>query len=441
MESGLRHIVLYVVIVLAPLGLAFFSGSPARSPIYETGRYFALAGFMVLCLQGFLTGRIKWAERPFGLDILVRYHRHMALFGVLLLVAHPFLLAGGGAGWRLIIGLELPWYIWLGKAALAALVVQIALSAWQGRLGVKFERWRIGHDFLAVFVVAAAFTHSWFAGQDLETASSLKTVWVGALVAVMAFMVYHRILRPRILSRRPYRVADVRREADRVWTVTMEPPEGEEVYDYLPGQFHFITFHRGRGLPEEEHHWTISSSPVEKKTRITSTIKELGDFTATIGETRPGDTATIHGPFGRFSHCLHPEDADLVFIAGGIGITPVMSMLRYMRDSRSQLPVLLIYANKGQDDIVFRDEIAAIEAEGCPSLRVVHVLSSPEEGWDGETGRVDRDRIERYCEGRVQERSFYLCGPPGLVKATLDNLREMGVPDIRIRLEIFSFLD
>ncbi len=233
---------------------------------------------------------------------------------------------------------------------------------------------------------------------------------------------------------------EVRREADRVWTVVMEPSPGDAVPDYLPGQFQFITFHRGRGLPEEEHHWTISSSPT-RKTEISSTIKDLGDFTGTIRHTRPGDTATVHGPFGRFSYCLHPEDTDLVFIAAGIGITPVMSMLRHMRDSGSTLPVLLIYANKRQDDIVFREEIDEIGKGGRPSLRAVHVLSRPNEGWTGETGRVDREKIERFCEGRLEGRSFYLCGPAGLVKTALENLRAMGVSGRRMRVEIFSFLD
>ncbi len=191
MRAALPRVVLYVVIILTPLGLIAFLGSPAESPVYQTGRHFALVGFMILCLQGFLAGRIKWAERPFGLDILVRYHRYMALLGLLLLAAHPVLLAAGGAGWRLLFELDLPWYIWIGKGVLVAVVIQVGVSMWQGKLGLKFERWRMGHDFLAVFVLAAAFVHSGFAGHDLEHIVWLKILWVGALAVTLLFLFYH----------------------------------------------------------------------------------------------------------------------------------------------------------------------------------------------------------------------------------------------------------
>jgi ferredoxin-NADP reductase len=107
------------------------------------------------------------------------------------------------------------------------------------------------------------------------------------------------------------------------------------------------------------------------------TIKESGDFTSTIGRIKPGDLAAVHGPFGRFSHALHPECDDLVFVAAGIGITPLMSMLRYMRDRGERHRVLLVYANRGTADIVFRSELDLIESGGFPALKTIHVLSRP----------------------------------------------------------------
>jgi len=259
------------------------------------------------------------------------------------------------------------------------------------------------------------------------------------LALALVVFIYHRFVRPLLLDRHRYRVVAVRQETNNVWTVTLAPPKGERRYAYLPGQFQFITFHRGRGLPEEEHHWTISSSPTEK-TSVSSTIKELGDFTATIGQTKPGDTATIHAPFGRFSYVLHPDERDLVFIAGGIGITPLMGMLRHMRDTKAALPVLLLYANKDEGEICFKKELVAIEKGRYPRLKVVHVLSSPATGWKGESGRIDRERIEQYCGKDIGKKAFYICGPPGLLEATIATLRALGVPDGRMHIEIFSFL-
>jgi predicted ferric reductase len=209
-------------------------------------------------------------------------------------------------------------------------------------------------------------------------------------------------------------------------------------FDYLPGQFQFVTFFRNRDLPVEEHHWTISSSPTERR-YVSSTIKELGDFTSSIGKTKPRDTAAVHAPFGRFSYILHPNERDLVFIVGGIGITPLMSMLRHMRETQSENHVLLLYANKTEEDIVFRRELREIEAGGHPRLTTVHILSKASEKWQGETGYIDSEKIRRFC-GNPTEKTFYLCGPEALVDGVATFLRSEGVQDSHMHREIFSLV-
>jgi ferredoxin-NADP reductase len=167
----------------------------------------------------------------------------------------------------------------------------------------------------------------------------------------------------------------------------------------------------------------------------------VGDFTSTIGRTKPGDTAAVHGPFGRFSYALHPRERDLVFLAGGIGITPLMAMLRHMRDTRDTRSVTLLYANRNEDQIVFREELNDIAAGQWPVLDLVHVLSRPEGDWRGESGHIDRDKIEKFCGQNLGTKVFYVCGPLRMSTALISTLRDMGVPDQRIRREIFSFLD
>ncbi len=102
---------------------------------------------------------------------------------------------------------------------------------------------------------------------------------------------------------------------------------------------------------------------------------------------------------------LHPEDKDLVFFAGGIGITPFMSMLRHMRDTESDLRVVLLYANRSEADIVFRNELTEMEEAEKPRLRVVHILSNPGSNWTGERGHVDREKIGRFV-GPIDGKSF-----------------------------------
>jgi predicted ferric reductase len=439
MTGGLARIVLYVLVVTLPVWLASWLGGEPEGVVIDVGRNFALIGFMILTLQFLIAARVKWIERAFGFDILIRFHRLIALAAVGLLLLHPLLLAYGGMGWKLLIGLDLPWSIWVGKAALILLVANAALSMVQTRIGLSFEKWRLGHDLLAPAILVLIAVHSWFAGDDLE-ALTMQALWVGLVLLAASMFVFHRFVRPSMLRKQTYTVRDVRKETGDVWTVELAPPEGQDVPEHLPGQFHFLTFFRDPALPVEEHHWTISSSPTRKDV-LSSTIKAVGDFTSTVGQTKPGDTAAVHGPFGRFSYLVHPEERDLVFLAGGIGITPIMSMLRHMRDTGDDRSVVLLYANRRQEQIVFRRELDEMTAGGAPNLKLVHVLSRPEDGWTGERGHIDRTLIEKHCGQDPAGKTFYVCGPARMAEALISALRSMGVRERMIRREIFSFLD
>ncbi len=432
---GLLLVLAYTALVLLPLAVAALSRPLTdHGFIYELGRSFALLGFALLALQFLLSARLSWIERPYGLDALFAYHKAMALVAVVLIALHPLLLVLGGAGWGLLVRLDVSWRIWLGKLALLLLLIQVLTSILRPRLRLGFEQWRFLHN-QATVIFGLAFIHSWYTGGDLQE-RTMQTLW-WAMLAIAAAYGYHKLLRPALLRRRAYRVAEVSRETHNVWTLRLQPPPGRSRFPYRPGQFCFLTLWRAaRGLPVEEHPFTISSSP--SRDHLACTIKQSGDFTATIGETRAGDPVSIQGPFGRFSYTLHPAPADLVFIAGGIGITPLMSMLRQMRDAEADRDVLLIYANRTEADIVFRSELDEIAAGGHPRLQVVHVLSDRDGPWEGETGYVTRDMIARLVGDNPGQRSYYVCGPPPMMKQVIGALRELRVPPGRIAFERFS---
>lgn len=437
---GITLVFLYSMIVLLPLGMTVSAIPFTDKPfLYEAGRGAALTAFMIVMLQPLLAGRFKWIERVFGLDILVRFHRNVAVIAAGLLIAHPLLLASGEHGFEVLISLNAPWPVYLGRVALLLLLLNLFFSLYLLPKGMKFERWRLLHDSIGPAIILLVFFHSFFQGEDLKKSVVLQGLWLGMFVISGMAFAYHRFIRPRLLSRYPYRVTEVKQETDDVWTIKLTPPEGHSLYSYRPGQFHFLTFSRSDDLPVEEHHWTISSSPSEEGF-VTSTIKELGDFTSTIGKTKPGDKALVHGPFGRFSYEFYPEEKDLVFIAGGIGITPLRSMLKYLQDKASTRKVLLLYANSRRDDIVYYDELREIEKGRYPRLKVVHVLQNPPEDWPGETGRIDDDMLRKYLHKVSSETGYYLCGPPGLISTSQKILKSLGVKDSRIHMEIFSFL-
>lgn len=434
--AGATRVALYATALGAPLVVAILVKPRTDDPfLHELGLSFALIGFAILAMQFLLSARLTWIERPFGLDMMFGFHRSMAVVAALLLLAHPFLIASDQKTWRLLVSFHLHWYVLLGKAALLLLLANVLVSLLRRRMRLRFERWRTAHDVAGLALLSCAFLHGWFVQVDL-THPVMQGVWITFGATALVTFSWHRMIRPRRRNC-SHTVGAVRQQARRVWTVELTPPAGAAAPVYLPGQFHFLTFHRGRGLPVEEHPFTISSSPSERGL-LASTIKESGDFTATVGKTAVGDHVTVVGPYGRFSYVLHPEQKDLVFIAAGIGITPFRSMLVHMRDTGADRTVLLMWANRTERDIVFGEEIEAIATGEHPRLKVVYVLSRPAEDWRHERGHIDAEMIRRYAGTNMIAKSYYVCGPPQMMRATFRALEDLLVPAHRVHFERFS---
>ena len=428
---------IYFLLVISPLGLILLSGPVTDHHFtYELGKAFALMGVVIITLQFILSSRPKWLDRVYGLDMLFSFHKAMAVLAGLLIASHPILLAFGSGHLDLLFSLSQPWYILVGKAALLLALIQVLISLFRKKISLKFDKWRPVHNIVGGTLFVGIFVHSLNAAGTTDLGLfALQTEWGILVIGGLAFYGVHKMIIPWQAKKNAYTVSEVKQEVHNVWTLAFKPPEAKKRYDYLPGQFHFINLHRNRDLPHEEHHFTISSSP-SMEGHVTSTIKESGDYTKTIKETKVGDKVSIEAPFGRFSHVFHPEHRKMVFIAGGIGITPLMANLRHMRDTQADKEILLIYANHAQKDIVFRKELDEMVAGQVPKLNVVHILDDPEEDWDGEKGVVDEAFLKRTLTDFKQ--SFYICTPPPMRTVVLDILKKNGVKANQIVQEVFE---
>jgi predicted ferric reductase len=425
--------VAYPLLILAPL-TAFAALSPHsyRPLAADLGVGCAVVAFTILALQFVLAARLRWVEAPFGLDVVLRFHRTMAFVALGLLCLHPLLVAAA-EGWGLLIRWRARWPVWAGRSALLLLFAHAAAAAFRRVLRLRYDAWRRLHNTAAFGLLGLASVHAWALGDDFRGLAA-QAVWASLLLVAGGAWLYGRVVRPRLLKRAPYRVVSVLREAPRVWTVTLAPPAGRALR-HAPGQFLFLRLHGG-AAPEEEHPFSIASGP-SPGGLLSLTIKECGDFTGAIGAAKPGDLATVHGPFGRFSHAFHPDAADLVLVAAGVGITPLMSMLRSMCDQRDARRVLLVYANRGAADVVFRRELGSIQAGGFPALEVIHVLSQPPADWDGPTGRLDTASLLSLCGGPAGK-TFFLCCPPAMAAGLIRGLRGAGVEPGRIHADYFG---
>ena len=294
---GIVRIALYLLCTISALVLlTIVRPHTDDGLIHQIGKNCALVGFMILVMQTILASRFKWIERPFGMDMVIRFHKAAAVVAITLLLLHPPLVALGSYHWQLLNGLDIRWPVWLGRIAMLALLINVGTSLWRSRLNIKFESWRSLHNLLGIVILSVGFVHSYRIGGDLS-ALPMRAFWILAFASTAAVYIFHRSLRPVLLRRHQFSVTRIRQETPRVWAVQLEPMGDREVAPYIPGQFRYVTLHRAQGLPVEEHHWTISSSPT--RPGLEMTIKESGDFTSTIGLAKVGDRPEVLGPYGR----------------------------------------------------------------------------------------------------------------------------------------------
>jgi predicted ferric reductase len=428
-------IALYLALILVPMGLLLVGKTPRPGGFWWD---FALAlGYAALAMIGvqfWLTARFKRATAPFGIDIVYYFHRWVATVAFAFLIAHAAILF---VRHRPTVGslnpLEAPLPMTMGWVALLAFVALVATSLWRKRLGIEYDHWRRWHVALSVVGLAAAVVHVFGIGSYLDPPWK-AAIWGGIALAWFGLVVWVRGIRPWRLTRDPYRVTEVRREPGRSWTLRLEPAHPPEVA-YRPGQFAWLSL-RASPWAMREHPFSFSSTPT-RPGAIEFTIKELGDFTRTIGTIRPGEIAWVDAPYGHFEIDRHADAEGLVFVAGGVGIAPILSMLRALADRGDRRPVVLFYGNRRWDRIVARDELDAIAA-GPLDLRVVHVLGEPPADWAGERGFVSLDVMRRHLPPDPRRLDYFVCGPTPMIRLVERNLRTLGVPHQRMHSEIFD---
>jgi predicted ferric reductase len=404
---------------------------PARAGVLAAGRATGLLAGVMLMLQFALSARLKPLDRLVGFDRLLRYHRCVGIIAGVLASLHPVLVYGSG---RHVLG-ALSWQLWpelLGAGALVLLWVVVCTSVWAKFLELSYRRWRGVHQW--VFAAAGlVVTHGVAVGSDLQ-GGKLQALWLGVALGYAALFAWVKFIKPRSLRQHRFRVVSVQAQSANVWTVELAPPAGCR-FAYMPGQCAFLTLH-GQGLPAEEHPFTISSSSHGGPETVAFTIKASGDFTRRIGEFGSGDWATVDGPYGHFSHLVGAPTGPIVMIAGGIGITPMLSMLRYMAATGDRRAVTLIWANRERGDIVYREELESLAA-AWHELAVHHVLSR-QPGGEGLSGHIDRRMLEALLPPDRLAGLVFLCGPEAMMDSVHRALRTLGVSRRRIHTERFA---
>jgi ferredoxin-NADP reductase len=211
---------------------------------------------------------------------------------------------------------------------------------------------------------------------------------------------------------------------------------GEEV-DFTPGQYFFVTL-PDVGYQDEKglrRHITVVTSPNEKGVLGFATRMRDSAFKRSLGELPVGTEVEVEPPKGDFA--LPADDSrPLVFVAGGIGITVFRSMLRYIREERLPHRVALIYSNRDRESTAFLDELRELEKE-IPNFRLILTMTQ-DSSWEGEARKIDAQFFKDYLEEDLNQYTFLVAGPPGMVEGMQEALADAGVEEQNIVAERYS---
>jgi predicted ferric reductase len=158
----------YPLLILTPLAVFAVSlPTSGHSRTVLLGLDCAVVAFTILALQFVISARLRWLEAPFGLDVVLRFHRTMALVAMGLLCVHPLLIASG-EGWGLLTSWRVHWPIWLGRLALLVLFSHVAVAVFRGVMRLRYETWRRIHNVAAFLLLGLAFVHGLVLGDDFD---------------------------------------------------------------------------------------------------------------------------------------------------------------------------------------------------------------------------------------------------------------------------------
>jgi len=427
-------VVFYLVAVTLPLFLSWFTGGPPRPIRNELASGMGILAFSMILVEFVLSGRFKSISNGIGMDVTMRFHQVAARAALVFALLHPFLysgaLSGGPRPWdptnQLSVTTDFSFLV-TGIVAFVLLPALVLLAVGRTQLDYKYETWRLIHGLGALLIAALLLHHTIYAGR-YGSQPMMTWVWLVMTGIAAGTLIYVYLMVPIRELKHAWHVTSVTQLTPRQWELTVSP-DGHKGLRYEAGQFVWLNV--GHSVfSMKENPFSICSAPAEG-TDVSFMIKELGDFTDTIGQIKLGTRAYLDGPYGSLSVDGRSEPG-IALIAGGVGLAPLLGILRQLRETNDPREVKLIYGNRTEEQIAYRDEL--------DEFNVTYVVSEPAPDWLGETGYIDPALMDRVFKPQdYEDWVFVMCGPAIMMEIAEDHLAANGTPAYRILSERFDY--
>jgi predicted ferric reductase len=409
--------------------LFFTSDVPEKNTLITIGRFFGLHVALIMIFQLILIARLPFLDRRIGMDTLTSWHRWVGytLFCTLLLhvsfIVTGFAQLDGNAIPVQIVSLAGSWPVLLGMAAFVIITVVAIVSARAARRRLSYEAWHAIH-FLLYLVIVLALIHQLVEITTFTANSVSRAYWWLLWAFALGSLLTGRVILPLIRNaRHQFRVAAVVPEADNVVSVHVT---GKHL-DRLParaGQFMLWRF-PGHNRWWQVNPFSLSAAPNGASLRLTA--KAIGTTSAGLRDLPVGTRVFAEGPYGAFTQLQRTREATLL-IAGGVGVTPIRSLLEELTG-----PVTVLYRVHSMADAVLLNEIQALAGMRGAQVRVLPGRTG--EGNPPNTPFEPANLVAMVPD--IRDRDVFVCGPAPMTDAVLRSLRALGVPRAQVHAERF----
>lgn len=420
----------FLAVNLLIIEVLFITAGAGKSSVLTAAKFFGLHAALLMMCQLLLVARVPWLDRRIGMDQLTSWHRWVGFALLWTVVLHATFVVVGYATLydNPLVGTFLdltgvPASL-LGIGA-AAIIVAVAITSMRAvRRRLPYELWHVLHLALYATVILALF-HQFLEGTTFTSSPLAAAYWWSLWGLVLTALVTFRVVMPLWRNiRHQFRVTAVVPESDQVVSVYVT---GRDLHR-LPaqaGQF-FIWRFLGHNRWWQANPFSISAAPDGRSLRLTA--KAVGETTTRLRDLPVGTRVFLEGPYGAFTS-LHRQREATLLIAGGVGITPIRSLLEELTG-----PVTVLYRVRSAAEAVLVDELRALaEARGA----TLHLLT-------GRTGAGDPP-YEPFAPPQLaaavpdlHQRDIYVCGPPAMTAKVLRSLRALGVPQGQVHAEKFA---
>jgi predicted ferric reductase len=404
---------------MEPLGFRF---SDLGAITTSLGQIFGLVGMVLFSITLILAGRYKFLDKFLkGLDKVYHNHHKLGAIAFILLLFHPLFLVvryammsihDAGLFFIPFINMPITW----GIISLILMIIFLGITFYTR---LKYQIWKFTHKFMTLAFFFAVF-HTLVISSDVSR-SNLLRYYILLFALAGLFSISRKVFFDQLpINRYRYKVKNINQLNQDVVEVEMISLNKKMIF--APGQFAFFKFKSGK-VSSESHPFSISSSTSENNLKII--VKNLGDYTNLLKKLRVNDGVLVDGPYGNFSY-KKIKNKNQIWIAGGIGITPFLSMAKTLE---SDYKVDLYYSVKGNKDAIRVGDLQEV-ARRNPNFRYKLWVTN-------DNGYIKLEIISK-MSGSLNDKEIFLCGPSGFMESLESQFISLGINAKKIHYENFS---